>query len=265
MSSNGFTLIPNAIARDGIVPVNERVVLIVLASHAGSEGACRLLRSTLVRESGISRASVTRALKWLTDKGYVTIVHNSGSMGRASSTYRLNLTVYQDVTVDEDDGGEAQAEPGLGSQGAGVRLTGSTSEAHTEPTREEEPFKKTLEESPSEKSSPSVSTSPEDGGINHDDLFEKWWKLYPKSENKSNTLVAYQSAYAILTTGGATAWQAHDILLEGVKGYLRKIKADNIEHQFVKYSVNWLREKRWEDKYPPAPKKPNRWQRPVAE
>lgn len=258
-------------------PVTDATALLVLhglADHANPDGeGAYPSRETLARYARCSVRSVSVKLKVLEDGGVILrgdqelVSHIRAD--RRPTVWNLNYDVqilhpvgsgYDDEQMparraDED---EVQTpSPGEDERGADEGSTGCRTESNDVQVPAHKPTTNQILNPIS--SSPSVSTSPADGAISHEDLFEKWWKLYPKSENKPRTLTAYQNAYTILTANGSTAWEAHDILLEGVKGYLRKIKTDNIEHQFVKYSFNWLGEKRWEDEYPKPKRRERGW------
>ncbi|MGW0577328.1 hypothetical protein ACWD25_15425 [Streptomyces sp. NPDC002920] len=74
-------------------------------------------------------------------------------------------------------------------------------------------------------------------------LFGEFWLIYPKSRSKEATLSAWRAAI----DKGADPRQ----MITAAQAYARE-KADE-DFQYVKYSVNWLREARYEDDYAPAP------------
>lgn len=91
----GLTVIPSAIARGNVVPPNPRLVLLVLAAHAGDSDGCNIRRAVLVKESGLSESTVKRSVRWLKDEGYITVSQNTREDGGyTASTYQLNLTAY---------------------------------------------------------------------------------------------------------------------------------------------------------------------------
>lgn len=152
MIGGGFAPIPHIIARGNVVPPMERLILIVLLSHAGSAtNTCRIRKNTLVQESGLSRSTVTRALAWLVQHDWLTIQHNSSARGMQASTYRINVRMLQDVEVGESD--DSISTPAHTEH---PEALSDTPKAHTEPPIKEEP----LEEEPLEERS-GVPTSPQ--------------------------------------------------------------------------------------------------------
>jgi hypothetical protein len=71
--------------------------------------------------------------------------------------------------------------------------------------------------------------------------FGDFWLTYPKSRNKDATLTAWREALA----RGADPRQ----IIAAAQAYARE-KQDE-DFRYVKYSVNWLRERRYEDDYAP--------------
>lgn len=74
-------------------------------------------------------------------------------------------------------------------------------------------------------------------------LFGEFWLAYPKSRNKDATLTAWRAAL----DNGADPRQ----IITAAIAYAREKQGENF--QYVKYSVNWLREARYEDDYAPEP------------
>ena len=73
--------------------------------------------------------------------------------------------------------------------------------------------------------------------------FGNFWTLYPKSRDYDKTLTAWRAAVA----GGADP--AH--ITAAAVAYAREKAGEDF--RFIKYSANWLRERRYEDKYAPDP------------
>lgn len=74
-------------------------------------------------------------------------------------------------------------------------------------------------------------------------LFGEFWITYPKSRNKDATLDAWRTALA----AGADPRQ----IITAAQAYAREKAGEDF--RYVKYSVNWLRERRYEDTYAPEP------------
>ncbi|MFK0140666.1 hypothetical protein [Streptomyces murinus] len=74
-------------------------------------------------------------------------------------------------------------------------------------------------------------------------LFGEFWITYPKSRNKDATLEAWRTALA----AGADPRK----IITAAQAYAREKAGEDF--RYVKYSVNWLRERRYEDTYAPEP------------
>jgi hypothetical protein len=74
-------------------------------------------------------------------------------------------------------------------------------------------------------------------------LFGEFWLSYPKSRNKDATLTAWRAAIA----NGADPRQ----IIAAAVAYAREKQGEDF--RYVKYSVNWLRERRYDDDYAPEP------------
>ncbi|MFD1274906.1 hypothetical protein ACFQ51_35040 [Streptomyces kaempferi] len=73
--------------------------------------------------------------------------------------------------------------------------------------------------------------------------FGAFWIVYPKSRNRPDTLAAWREAI----TKGADPKEIN----AAAQAYARERGGEN--PRFTKYSANWLREERYEDKYGPEP------------
>jgi len=73
--------------------------------------------------------------------------------------------------------------------------------------------------------------------------FGNFWLLYPKSRDKDGTLTEWQAAVA----SGADPQQ----ITAAAQAYAKEKAGE--EFRFIKHSANWLRERRYEDDYAPAP------------
>ena len=84
---------------DKIIPhPHAKSVLIILARHTDHYGVCYPSLARLVELTAFSKSTVTRALKWCEDYGY--IVREKGRTGRATTYYFTNLIVSE-TTEDE--------------------------------------------------------------------------------------------------------------------------------------------------------------------
>jgi DNA-binding transcriptional MocR family regulator len=79
------------IIENAILPANQKLVLIVLANFHNDElQKAWPSQETLCRLTGLSRATINRALKELKDKGHISIWKERTSGQYAHSVYRIN-------------------------------------------------------------------------------------------------------------------------------------------------------------------------------
>ena len=79
-------------AMDVDVPPREKLLLILIASHANDEGECFPSQTTLAYRSGLSRRTVLRSLAELEERGVITRRQRRRPDGsRSSDTIRLNV------------------------------------------------------------------------------------------------------------------------------------------------------------------------------
>ena len=79
-------------AMDVDVPPREKLMLILIASHANDEGECFPSQTTLAYRSGLSRRTVLRSLADLEERGVITRRQRRRPDGsRSSDTIRLNV------------------------------------------------------------------------------------------------------------------------------------------------------------------------------
>ena len=102
--------------RESDLPVNARLLALTLASTLPTKsnrrnrmkaGEGQRLIETLVRETGLSRASVKRALNKLEAAGFVARIAQSGRRGRRASIFRLIVPAKAHL----EPLGEAHPEP----------------------------------------------------------------------------------------------------------------------------------------------------------
>jgi len=77
----------------------------------------------------------------------------------------------------------------------------------------------------------------------HAEEFGAFWLIYPKSRDREKTLTEWRTAIA----NGADPQQ----ITAAAQAYAREKAGE--EWRFIKHSANWLRERRYEDDYAPAP------------
>ncbi len=99
----------------------EKLTLLCLANRANSLACCWPARSLIAKETGLSRATVTRTLKTLRDRKLVEIAGTrSAKVGKPVNVYQLPIDAIR-----------AQCEPPDESKG----LTMSPERAHSEPLK----------------------------------------------------------------------------------------------------------------------------------
>lgn len=94
MTTGGFTMVPNTLISDEELSGNAKLVYLAIALHTKGntgEGAHPSYRR-IATVSGVSRATVGRALHELEERGYLTIERRRepGKRERASNAYRLH-------------------------------------------------------------------------------------------------------------------------------------------------------------------------------
>lgn len=107
-------------AFDQKVPPTTKLVLLKLADNANDDGWCWPSQSTLAKHTGLSRKSISRHIKNLSDAGLIEVKHRQRDGVSLPNHYLLNLR-------------------GVGSEShrGGVRESlGVGSESHTEPSVE---------------------------------------------------------------------------------------------------------------------------------
>jgi hypothetical protein len=114
-----------------------------------------------------------------------------------------------------------------------------------DPERVREPHGKGPETPDPYSSDPSTPQEEEASSVTPIDLklFGEFWVTYPKSRNKDATLTAWRAAL----DKGADPRQ----IITAAVAYAREKQGEDF--RYVKYSVNWLREARYEDSYAPEP------------
>lgn len=71
------------------LPSHEKFVLIMLANYADENGKCWPSITTISRETGISTASVKRAIKKLCDRGIISRQRQNRGNIKSHNIYRL--------------------------------------------------------------------------------------------------------------------------------------------------------------------------------
>lgn len=70
--------------------------------------------------------------------------------------------------------------------------------------------------------------------------FDNLWKLYPRKEGKANAFKKYQKICKKVND---------EIIEQGIKNYVEKIKKENIEEKYIKMGSTWFNGECWNDEY----------------
>lgn len=76
---------------------------------------------------------------------------------------------------------------------------------------------------------------------NNEELFTEFYELYPRKLNKKKSKEKY---FKILKDG-----IKQEVIIKGLKSYIKYIETNNIETRFIKHPTTWLNNECWEDKY----------------
>lgn len=183
MTEQGWTKVPNDVARSGLLSWRARLVYIALASRVNDEGRCWPSRKTIAKDAGVALSTVTLALAELRSANLVTWDQQLADDGTpcGSSTYALTgvTATRSGVTVSQSPPDRHTA--------TGVTVTRSLNKTQ---------FKKTHEQ----------------GAI--DDRFDEFWAVYPKRQGKKPAQLAW--AKALKTTDA-------DAIIAGAKTYAAQV------------------------------------------
>lgn len=220
------------------VSVNEKVVLLTLASYTSEDGVCWPSIKRLVRQTNVSESTVHRTLKSLAAKGLIIAIARNGENGRSTSNkYILNLDVYVGV-YNRKEGVRLTPYTGEGvTDDRGEGVTSDTGEGVSSDT----PIRTSIKNRQKE-----PSTSMVDPAIEAD--FAELWAAYPKrspyANPKHSAFESYVKARTILKV-------PHETILEAAKAYALCVAGKNPQH--TAQAVTWLNQRRWGDEYDPAP------------
>lgn len=197
-----------------------------------------------------SRYEVLKALR--TKKALEGV--SAGHRGRRA-VYRIpemgpaKGPAFPDPTAEKGSGNAGQSVQGSRTQteGKGPQNPDPSGEkgSGNDPERVREPHGKGPGTPDPYSSYPSTPQEEEASTVAPIDLkpFAEFWVTYPKSRNKDATLTAWRAAIE----KGADPKQ----IIAAAAAYARE--KQNEDFRYVKYSVNWLREGRYEDDYAPEP------------
>lgn len=212
------------------LPPMEKLALVAIADFADGTGSCFPGQGRLVYMTGMSQATLKRAIAAMEAAGLLSRERRTDKRGhRTSDRYQLHMTAEDErlgLTLPNRHSAY-KAESPLG--------TVTAPRAHSDHSS---PYIGTVSE-PSEdarlvntKMNTSVST---------DDDFEQWWQGYPRKENKGRARTAFKTALKKATVKQLT---------DGRDAYAARINAERTETKYIAHASSWLNGERWADETP---------------
>ena len=190
-----------------------RTVLLAIADHQGELGAWPSL-ATLARMVNASERSVQRDIDYLVAIGELEVHYQQAP---TRNHYKSNLYWVKLPEVTKTERGATNTEAGVTNTEGGVTNTGGGVTAGVVQSLIE-PLKETL-------SNTHVS-----------ELFDEFWKEYPRKSDKRAALRAFKSALARVS---------YEDIMAGV---IRYAKDPNLpEMRFIKHPATWLNADAWEN------------------
>ena len=206
----------------------------------GPDGTVRASTAELVQFSNAARSSVIKAVDALVKTGELELLEEA--RGTRAALYRI-------------PGAVGYTRPERGSRGPKIGPLGDSQRSGNETYSQNARGPKTGPQGSENETPRGPKTGPHNqyqGPVEEEassvapidmKLFGEFWLTYPKSRNKDATLTAWR----IAISSGADPKQ----IITAAQAYARE-KQDE-DFRYVKYSVNWLRERRYEDDYAPEP------------
>jgi len=196
----------NAVWRESKADGRARLVLLAIADHQGELGAWPSL-ATLARMANASERSVQRDIEYLVQIGELEVHYQQAP---TRNHYKSNLYFVKLAGVTKTETGVTNTASGVTNTEGGVTPVGVQSLI--------EPLRETLSNS-------LVS-----------ELFDNFWKEYPRKSDKRAALKAFRSAL--------NRASFEDILA----GVLRYAQDPNLpETRFIKHPATWLNADAWEN------------------
>lgn len=225
-----------------------RHVMLAIANRiTGTDGMARVSTAELVRFSNAARSSVITAIDALVKSGELNLLEEG--RGTRPALYKIPGAVdyvrpdfgSRGPITGPLDGGQGSENrtpkenargPVTGPQGSENRtsrgpVTGPHNQNHSNHVEEE------------------ASAGTPGRQISSDEKLEfgRFWHNHPKSKDYDRTLEAWTEA----VLGGADP----KVISAAALAYAREMAGQ--EFRFIKQSANWIRERRYEDKFAPAP------------
>jgi hypothetical protein len=223
-----------------------RLVLLAIADKAyGKDCSAYAGTTMLVQRANAARSSVVAAVDKLIELGELAIVE--GRQGpRGETVYVLPKAKRHRRSTQEGgpESGPVQI-PDRSENETGTDSGPGGSENRTPGGPKSGPHNGEETEAPKEPPTAPPSPAAATRQITDEEKldFGRFWQLHPKSRDMDKTRTEWIAA----VLAGADPKQ----ITAAAQAYARE--AADIEFRFVKQSANWLRERRYEDKYAPAP------------
>lgn len=196
----------NSVWRESKAIGRARLVLLAIADHQGEIGAWPSL-ATLAKMVNASERSVQRDIEYLVELGELEVHYQQAP---TRNHYKSNLYFVNLPGVTKTAPGVTNTEGGVTNTGGGVTAGGVQTLI--------EPLRETL-------SNTHVS-----------ELFDEFWKEYPRKSDKRAAMRAFKSALARVS---------YEDIMAGV---IRYATDPNLpEMRFIKHPATWLNADAWEN------------------
>lgn len=243
---DGFTIVPNFIARNPEVSALEKTIYLILATYTDRFGFCHPSLQTIARNAGCSVNTALKGIRLLEKKGYLTRRKRfkEGGRERTSNEYQLRL---------HDTRPEDMPNTSVGKDvDKGVDNSSEVLQNLNDPTsKSERPYftgcstvlqqlnsNKTQLTRPNELYTPAPEETPPSTVDNFEEEFNKFWEEYPRKEKREAALKEFKKALA----AGASAEQ----LIQAARAYSID-PALPTDRKYIAMPHNWLKAKRWTD------------------
>lgn len=213
-----FAMVPESVLWHPDLSAVDVRVYASLSRFGNGSGERRPSRATLAGRCAVSKQTIDRSLRKLVKVGAVAIKRNKvtspdGTVSNRASTYTL-LDLAPPV-----------APPGTVGGTRGSTTGEATPSTTGEALPKEEHRKKNTE----------------DRATSADEVFEAFWKLYPRKIGKPKARTAFAAALRKGTTVGQ--------IVTGLRPWIVYWSARG-EPEFVPHPTTWLNQRRWEDDPP---------------
>lgn len=206
----------------------ERLVLLCMADHAGTDGECWPSSGSLGERCALSGASVRRHIDALEERGLIEKVERRRRGDGTLGTWLYRLAIHR-APAPTGQERPVVTDERTTAQGCAVDQRA--------PVRALEPS--SLE--PSLEPSPLVLEGVE--AVVAPDGFEAFWQMYPRKVGKANA----EKVWKRLTKA------EHAAVMATLPEHVRYWQATKTGPTFIAHPATWLHGRRWEDELPHVP------------